>query len=228
MKTIFRSTAIAAAITFASLGAGFAGALSAQETRDRSVDPLYKLDPQTRYAVEILLDSARAAGLPYGLLESKALEGITKRASGREILTAVRRVHRTLIESRSALGPTATADELTAGANALRAGISTSELSRIAASRGNKSSLTVPLIVLSDLVRRGVARDTASLTINQLIQNGAADDDFLGLRHNVERDIVSGTDPGVALLSRARQLPTRGPPNAGPPNAGVRPEDAKF
>jgi hypothetical protein len=199
----------------------------AQEVRDRSTDPLGKLDPQTRYSVEMLLDSARLAGLPYGPLESKALEGISKRASGRDILVAVRKVFRTLRDARSALGVGATSDELSAAAGALRVGISSAELSHLSASREGKASLTVPLIVLSDLITRGVPRDTASLTIFQLLQHGAADDDFLGLWRSVERDIVSGTDPGVALLNRARQLPTKGPPSAGPSGSGVRPEDTK-
>lgn len=198
----------------------------AQEAPERAADPLGKLDPSIRYAVEMLMDSARIAGLPYGPLESKALEGISKRASGREILVAVRRVFRTLRDARAALGAGATSDELTAAAGALRVGITASELSRLAATRGGKP-LTVPLVVLADLVTRGVPRDTASLTIFQLWQRGAADDDFLGLWRSVERDIVSGTDPGVALLNRAREFPTRGPPSAGPPTTGVRPDDSK-
>lgn len=229
MKTLLRSAtavatllASAAMLTIAPLNAG-----GAQEGRDRGGDPLSRLDAQTRYAVEKLLDSARLAGLPYGPLESKALEGLSKRASGRDILVAVRRVFRTLRDARVALGSEASSDELTAAAGALRVGIPRAELTQLATSREGKSSLTVPLIVLSDLVTRGVPRDTASLTINQLLQRGAADDDFLGLWRSVERDIVSGTDPGVALLNRARQLPTRGPPSAGPPNSGVRPEEAK-
>jgi hypothetical protein len=222
VKTLIRRTAVAAALLANAVVAG------AQDTRERNADPLGRLDPQTRYAVEMLLDSARLAGVPYGPLESKALEGISKKASGRDILVAVRKVYRTLRDARTALGPTATGDELTAAAGALRVGIPGSALSHLAAAREAKSSLTVPLIVLADLVTRGVPRDTASVTINQLLRNGAADDDFLGLWRSVERDIVSGADPGVALQNRARQIPPRGTPSAGPPSPGVRPpEEAK-
>lgn len=199
-----------------------ASLLLAQETRERPADPMSRLDPQTRYAVELLLDSAQRAGLPYGPLESKALEGIAKRASGREIVVAVRRVYRTLREARAALGPAATADELTAAANVLRVGIRAADLTQLAATRNGKP-LTIPLVVLADLVWRGVPKDTASSTILQLWRDGAADDDFLGLWRGVERDIVSGTDPGVALLNRARLVPSRGPPSA-PTNPGVRPD----
>jgi hypothetical protein len=222
-NSIIRSIAMLAvasslAFTFAPRSAG------AQESR--GADPMSRLDPSTRYAVEMLMDSARLAGLPYGPLESKALEGISKRANGRDILVAVRRVFRSLREARTALGPAATPDELTAAAGVLRVGVAASELTRLAATREGKG-LTVPLVVLADLVTRGVPRDTASITILQLWQHGAADDDFLGLWRSVERDIVSGTDPGVALLNRARQIPAKGPSTAVPPAAGVRPEEPK-
>ena len=202
-----------------------AAALSgAQEARDLTAEPLARLDPTTRYAVEMLLDSARLAGLPYGPLESTALEGLSKHASGRDIVAAVRRKFRALGLARVALGMSATTDELTAAAGVLRVGVAAAELSRLAATREGKA-LTVPLVVLADLITRGVPRDTASITILQLWQHGAADDDFLGLWRSVERDIVSGTDPGVALLNRARQIPTKGPPSVVPP--AVRPEESK-
>jgi hypothetical protein len=197
--------------------------LAQDSSRQREMDPLGRLDQQSRYVVEMLLDSARLAGLPTNPLESKALEGISKRASGRLIVMRVRETLRTLKEARVALGASATQDELAAGAGALRVGITQAELSQLARSRKDKQ-LTVPLVVLSDLVTRGVPRDTASTTIFQLWQRGAADDDFLGLWRGVERDIVSGTDPGVALLNRAREVPSRGPPPAAAP-AGARPPE---
>ena len=191
----------------------------------RALDPLSRLSDQTRYQVELLLDSAKMAGLPTSPLESKALEGISKRVDGRRIVAAVRQVFRTLRDARTALGPSATTDELIAGAGALRVGITNTELVYLARTRHEKQ-LTVPLVVLADLVTRGVPRDTASQTIFQLWQRGAADDDFLGLWRGVERDIVSGTAPGVALLNRAREIPSRGPPPAAPPPA-ARPEQSE-
>lgn len=196
-----------------------AGAAGAQDSmRSRDMDPLSRLDQHTRYAVEMLLDSARLAGLPTNPLESKALEGISKRASGRLIVLRVRETFHALKAARLALGGAANADELSAGAGALRMGITSGELSQLARTRRDKQ-LTVPLVVLADLITRGVPRDTASSTIFQLWQRGAADDDFLGLWRGVERDIVSGTDPGVALLNRAQEIPSRGPPPTAAPGA---------
>lgn len=182
-------------------------------------DPLVRLSPTVRYAVEVLLDSARLAGLPTQPLESKALEGLSKRQDDRRILFAVRTVFRSLREARSALGPTANEGELAAAASALRVGVTNAELSQLARTRKGKQ-ITVPLVVLVDLVSRGVPRDTASQTIFQLWQRGVGDDDFYGLWRGVERDIVSGADPGVALLNRAREIPNRPPPVQPPPSDG--------
>ena len=193
----------------------FTSSATAQER-----DPLVRLSPTVRYAVEVLLDSARLAGLPVQPLESKALEGLSKRQHDRRILAAVRNVFRSLRDARSALGPAATEDELTAAASALRVGVTHAELSQLARARKGKH-VTVPLVVLVDLVSRGVPRDTASETIFQLWQRGVADDDFYGLWRGVERDIVSGADPGAALLNRAREIPNR-PSTVQPP-----PEDAR-
>lgn len=204
-----------------------AASAGAQEfPRSRDLDPLSRLDQVTRYSVEVLLDSARQAGLPTNPLESKALEGVMKGATRRVIVLRVREVFHTLRDARSALGPSATPSELAAGAGALRVGITSAELAQLARTRHEKQ-LTVPLVVLSDLITRGVPRDTASVTIFQLWQKGAADDDFLGLWRGVERDIVSGTDPGVALLNRAREVPARGPPPATTPASARPPEQSE-
>ena len=203
----------------------FPVAVVAQEQTASELDPLHRLENPHRSVVEVILDSARMAGLPTRPIESTALQGISKQKNGRLIVTVVRDVYHSLLRARTALGPAATEAELTAAANALRVGITTVELAHLGASRGDDKELTVPLVVLSDLVMRGVPRDTASRTIFQLWQRGAADDDFLGLWRGVERDIVSGTDPGVALMNRAREIPPRAPPPTSPPSGAIPPDD---
>ena len=188
-------------------------------------DPLARLEPSVRYRVELLIDSARLHGLPPNPLVSKALEGAAKRADGRSIIVEVTKKFRALRDARAALGPQVSTDELTAAADALNAGISQTELASLARSRSDKI-LTVPLVVLTDLVSRGVPHDTASATIFHLFRQGADDGDFLGLWRGVERDIVSGTDPGQALLNRAREVPSRGP-QVVPPASTKRPESSE-
>jgi hypothetical protein len=188
-----------------------------------TISPLSRLAPGTRYSYELILDSARKMGLPTARLESRALEGISKRGSDRKILDAVRNEFHAVREARAALGARASNDELDAAASALRAGITAGELSQL--SRSRQGRLTVPLVVLVDLVTRSVPRDTAYQTIFSLYRAGAGDDDFHGLWRGVERDIVSGTDPGVALLNRAREIPARGPPPVSPPSG--RPDQSE-
>ena len=110
----------------------------------------------------------------------QGLRGTHKKVHSRRILAAARSVYESLRVARAALGPGASTDELSAAAGALRVGVTTAELANLARGRREKQ-LTVPLVVLADLVTRGVPRDTASQTIFQLWQRGAGDDDFYGL-----------------------------------------------
>jgi hypothetical protein len=162
-----------------------------------------RLDPATRASVTSLLDSARAAGLPTEPIVDKVLEGMTKRASPDRIVAAVRTLATDLAVARTALGPSASDDDVVAGASALRAGASGETLARIKGVRG-KAALSVPLAVLSDLVARGVPVDTAASVIVHLAQVGATDADFTGLERGVARDIGAGAPPGAAAAIRAR------------------------
>jgi hypothetical protein len=215
------TSSLARALSAILLGTALASSAAAQGR-----DNLVRLGPSARYQIELLLDSARLIGLPTRLLESRALEGISKGADDRRILQAVRIEFRSLRDAKAVLGPRAQADELSAAASALRVGMTQAELAQLARLR-NEKQLTVPLVVLVDLITRGVPRDTASSTISQLWQRGAGDDDFYGLWRGVERDIDSGTDPGVALMNRAREIPSRAPPPASPTAAPARPDPSE-
>jgi hypothetical protein len=162
-----------------------------------------RLDARTRDAVVILIDSARAEGIPVEPLVQKALEGASKRADGARILTAVRMLARELGDARSALGVSSTDAEVIAGASALHAGIAPAALSRMRASRAH-GSLTVALAVLSDLIARGVPGDTATTVISALAGAGAPDAELLRFQQGVERDIAQGATPSAALGVRAQ------------------------
>lgn len=141
-------------------------------------------------AVQSIIDSAAQAGLPTRPLVEKALEGSAKHASPDAIAGAVRALAAALGNARTALG-TATADELNAGAVALRLGARPEDLTRLRAARSR--SLVVPLGVLSDLVARGVPVDTASDVVVALASQG--DDEYLAFRQRVDRDIDLGAAP---------------------------------
>jgi hypothetical protein len=174
-------------------------------------DPLAKLDSATRRVVQSLIDSAQSENLPAQPIVSKAQEGISKHAPGTVIAQVVRKVFLSLREARMSLGPKADRDEMTAGAAALQAGIPATALIDLHQA-GHGKPVTVPLVVLADLVTRGVPRDTASREILKLWLGGAGDADLLGLPRAVGQDIVSGAAPGDALLNRVRTIPLRPPP----------------
>ncbi len=149
--------------------------LAAQDPRLAS-----RLPPGTRSAVETLVDSARAAGLPAEPLIQKALEGASKGADSARIVAAVHLLAGRLGQARQAL-PSATPAELVAAAAALRSGASPANLSTLAA-LVHRGSLTVPLSVLADLLAAGVPGDQAWNSIRTLASEGASESAFLALR----------------------------------------------
>jgi hypothetical protein len=185
-------------------------------------DPrLSRLDPATQAAVVVIIDSARAAGLPAEPLVDRALEGSTKRATGELIVAAVRRLAAQLGRAREILGTASSASELEAGAAALRAGADSSVLAELRRSRPRRP-LTVPLAVLADLVGSGVPSDTAAVAVLALA--GLEDDDLIEFRRSVEHDVALGVLPATAASVRLADTPTletRGSPNR--PQAPRRP-----
>lgn len=182
-----------------------------------SSDPLAgaRLDAASRTAVLQLLDSARAEGLPVEPLVSKALEGSAKGAPGARIVQVVRTLHRALGDTRAALGAGASEAELVAGAAALQAGLRPAtlvELRRVRASR----PLAGPLVVLADLVARGVPPAAASDAVLRLARANASDAAYATLRRDVERDIAAGAAPATAAALRAGSI-TPAPLSPAPP-----------
>jgi hypothetical protein len=164
-----------------------------------------RLDPQTRFIVQPIIDSAAARGLPTGPLVSKALEGAAKHADRARIVSAVHSLSRDLSVARDALGADADEDGLVAGVAALRAGVSPSYLRQIRATRA-APAVAWPLVVLADLVSRGVPVDTAAHVVLVLARAGAADNAYAGLREQLRQ--------GSEVRSVSSGVPTAAPPIA--------------
>jgi hypothetical protein len=177
----------------------------AQEARLRSA-----LDAETFAKVTKMTDSARAESLPVDALVGVALEGAQRRASGVRIATAVHDYLVALRGARAALGADAAMPEIVSGAGVLLSGVSSGELRRIRAA-GTRRPLTVPLVVLADLIARGVPKDTAARAIEAAARANARDDDYSALRRSVEQDILAGASPAAAAMLRVRSI-TGGPP----------------
>lgn len=162
---------------------GSVSALAGQDPR-----LVARLAPGPRAAVQRLVDSAASAGLPSEPLIKKALEGESKGADSARIVSAVQSLLTNLTAARQVFGPGAQEAELVAGAAALRAGATNSNLARLASLRHNEQ-LTVPLSVLADLLASGIPVEQAWTSIYDMASRGANDAAFLALR-----DRLTGPD----------------------------------
>jgi hypothetical protein len=153
---------------------------------------------------------------------STAFEGAARRVGGERIVAAVRAQATALETARKALGPASEA-ELVAGASALRAGLAPDSLARLRTARSG--STVVPLVVIADMIARGVPAATASTEVIAAARAGTRDEDFLRLRDHVAREIRSGASPGEAARaqSKAMMLEIAARSRAAPPAVRPRP-----
>ena len=182
-----------------------------------------QLDPATAARVSSIVDHARAVSLPTEPLIDKALEGSRKGAQPARIVEAVSALAARLDSTRTALGPASSESELVAGASVLQAGVRSGVLRELRAARAGKS-LAVPLVVLGDLVSRGVPSDTAGALVLLVAREGLGDETLLAIQRDVQRDVREGAHPAAAAAIRARGAvsgggtrlrPVRGPVTAG-------------
>jgi hypothetical protein len=172
-----------------------APAAGAQDVRLRE-----RLDPETAERVGAIIDSARMVGLPTRPLISKALEGASKGAPGPRIVAAVSRLAGEFRTARDVLGPVSEA-ELDAAASALILGVRRQDLAAVRSARAGER-LTVPLVVLADLVAYGVPPQAATEAVIRLAEGTAEDEALLDFRRDVERDIALGAPPAAAAAVR--------------------------
>lgn len=163
-----------------------------------------RVDPATAALVQVQLDSAVADGLPTGPLVSKTLEGAAKRAPSAGIVGAVRTLRVQMGTARAALGSAASADEIEAGALALRAGLTGDRLARYRTARP-EGSVAFALAVTVDLIARGVPAPDAAEAISRAAGT-RRDTDLAILRDRVLYDIGRGTAPAASLQSRTSAL----------------------
>ena len=164
-----------------------------------------RLKPEVATSVIEVVRSAAAQGLPTAPLVARALEGASRQAEDAAILDAVRRYSAGLAAARRALGPTARASELDAGAGALMAGVPEDSLASLRRARPS-GSLVIPLVVLSDFVARGVPVASASNTVLAATRAGAADPALLRMRERIHERILRGEEPTGASREGLREL----------------------
>jgi hypothetical protein len=174
-----------------------------------------RLTPEVAEQVLAIVREAREASLPVDPLIARALEGASRGADAAGIVAGVRRQAAALGEARGALGPGAEADEIVAGASALMAGVPADSLARLRTARAG-GSLVIPLVVLCDLVARGVPVDAASVAVITAARAGATDLTLLRIRERIHTRIDSGGAPTVAASEIVRQWLREGPGRSRP------------
>jgi hypothetical protein len=177
-----------------------------------------RFDSVTAVALRGVLDSAAAQGLPVAPLLNRAYEGAARRVGGARLLAVVRAQWVALGDAREALGDGASVAELDAGATALRAGIDPRALQAVRTTRPPGEGVTA-LVVLTDLVRRGVPAATARDAVTTLARLPGADEALLGLQGVVARGAARNPDMAVQALQRYIQgtvSATRAPAGGGP------------
>ena len=179
-----------------------------------SIDTVFFRDPQGQFdaarfdtltanALRQLLDDAAAKGLPTAPLINRALEGAARRVGGARILSVVRAHAVALADAKLALGEGSTVAELDAGATALRAGIDAKTLAMVRSTRPAGSAVTA-LVVITDVVKRGVPTSTAREAVTTIARIPRSDDALLGLQSTVAKSAQRG--PGMALEALNRYV----------------------
>lgn len=164
-----------------------------------------RFDSLTALSLRSFIDTAIEQGIPVGPLIDRAYEGSARKRSGAEIMRVVRAHAAALVQAMEALGPTTPVAELDAGARALRAGsgIDVRALEAIRAVRPAGSAIT-PLMVLTDLVQRGVPPASARDAVTTIARMPSSDNALNGLRETVAKNSVRG--PGMAVDAMNRYL----------------------
>lgn len=176
-----------------------------------------RFDAVTAVTLRGLFEDAAEMGLPTRPLVNRALEGAARRVSSERILRVVRDFAAALHEARQLLGRASSADELDAGASALRAGVDDGMLEAIR--RVRPPGTAVPaLVVATDLVKRGVPRDRTRSAVITLAASPRGDDALLGLQATVAKNAPRG--PGMAVAALDRYLRATSPDARAPTTSG--------
>jgi hypothetical protein len=191
-----------------------------QETRVTAIR-----DDATRTVVMEQLTRAKDSGLPAGAMEplmAKALEGVAKNASSKSIRTAMDLLQKRLRKANELLAPTASVDELSAGADALYVGVPERTLKQMRQAAPRRS-IAVELGVLTELVARNVPTAKATKMVLDLMAHGATGAQLTAMNTAVQNDVAAGLTPEAALDRHGRGIMSLLPPPPAVSGGNVRP-----
>lgn len=190
--------------------------LVAQE--DASARLQGRVPPAVATVVSALIDTARARGLPGTPLVDKALEGAVKGVPAERIVPAVRTVLDQLNASANALHDAGVANPsdqaIEAGAFAIAAGMTVSDVAAIAGTANQGHPAAVALQVAGALAALGVPRPETVGLVRAEIQSGRPLGDLVSLPGQVQAAMAGGALPAAAAagLERAAAAHQTTPP----------------
>jgi hypothetical protein len=197
------------------------------------------LPPDVAAHVLATIADARTHNLPAQALVQRALKFAAKGVDPNAIARSIDAQEDRMEHAKDALdkvrGHRAADDEIEAGAEALRKGVSGSDVSDLAKSAPSGRSLAVPLFVIGNLVDRGLPSDEALARVLARLQARASDADIANLP-NLPAQAAAGqahkpTSTGRPASPGSQGLgvgsggtrPAGGPPAGVPANGGKRP-----
>lgn len=194
------------------------------------------LPPDVAARVLARIADARARQLPAEALENRALKFAAKGVDPRNIERSVNEQALRMDSARAALeagrGSKASADEIDAGAEAMRKGVDGASVSLLAKSVPQNRSLAVPLFVIGSLTDRGLPADQALQRVLDRLKARASDADLESMSSGAAAggnsgqgrpDGMSGRDFGQSHRPTTSGRPaTAGPPAGVPGNAGKK------
>lgn len=235
MRHYMRAIARSAAATVA-LVAG-AARLRAQASTDPTTRLKQVLPAGAAARVLSVIADARARDLPAAALENRALKFAAKGVDAQLIVRSVAEQEARMDSVRGALqrGRTRapTADEIEAGAEAMRKGVDGARVSALARMAPPDRSIAVALYVVGGLVDRGLPSDSALMRVEERLANHASDHELESLpvdlppqamAHGnrpaeVGRDLAETKHPGSAA-GAGQSGSAAGPPANVPANGG--------
>lgn len=217
-----------------------APALNAQTpANDPSARLTQVLPAKVADQVLAVIARARSHDLPAQALANRALKFAAKGVDPNDIATAVSEQERRMEQVHSALqtarGTKPSDDEVDAGAEAMRKGVSGAGVSALAKSAPSGRSLAVPLYVIGSLIDRGLPSTTALQRVEDRLTAHASDGDLqqmpsqvpaqalAGRDHqptDVGRDLAQTKHPGSAA-GAGQSGAAGGPPSGVPANGGA-------
>ncbi len=217
------------------------GTLAAQTpATDPSTRLKQVLPAEVATRVLAVIEKARSRDLPADALENRALKfaarGVDPRAIEQSIAEQADRMTKVRDTLQRVRGRKPDADEVEAGAEALRKGADGAKVSALAKSAPSGRSLAVPFYVIGSLMDRGLPSDSALARVAAGLRARSTDRDLEALPNQLPsqamgrgnkpaetgRDLAETKRPGAAAGAGQNGNGQGGPPQGVPQNAGAK------